>query len=117
MSYKYFDMNTIHLTKKDFKLIWNNLKASAKKRNIPFELALSDLDKIGIPITCPILGIPLYFNRESAKDNSVSFDRIDSTKGYTLDNMIVISNRANKIKSNATLDEMKKIVEFYSNYS
>lgn len=106
-------MNTTHLTLKDFKLLWNNLKNSAKKRNIPFDLKLGDIDEIGIPITCPILGIPLVFNRETVQDNSISFDRIDSTKGYAKDNLIVISYRANKLKSDATLQELRQIVNFY----
>lgn len=109
-------MNT-HLTKKDFKHLWAQLKASAKKRNIEFNLSPSDIDTIGIPITCPILGIPLVFNRNKVEDNSISFDRIDSSKGYTVDNLIVISYRANKLKSNATLDEMQKIVRFYENHT
>jgi hypothetical protein len=105
--------NTLHLTQKDFKHIWNHLKASAKKRDIPFTLLPSDIDEIGIPITCPILGIPLYFHRNMVEDDSISFDRIDSTKGYSVDNLIVISYRANKLKSNASLDEMRKILNFY----
>lgn len=109
--------HTTHITKKDFKLLWSNLKASAQKRNIPFNLSLSDMDNIGIPLLCPILGILLYFNRNKVEDNSISFDRIDSTKGYTLDNVIVISYRANKLKSDATLDEMRKIVTFYEELS
>lgn len=108
-------MNTTHLTIKDFKLLWNNLKASAKARNIPFDLSPRDIDEIGIPITCPILNIPLAFNRNNVQDNSISFDRIDSTKGYTKDNLIVISYKANKLKSNATIDELRKIVTFYDN--
>lgn len=106
-------MDTTHLTLKDFTLLWRNLKASAKMRNIPFDLSPSDIDDIGIPITCPILNIPLVFNRHAVQDNSISFDRIDSTKGYTKDNLIVISYRANKLKSDATLDELRKIVNFY----
>ena len=106
---------TTHLTKKDFKLLWSNLKQSAQKRNIPFDLTPSDIDTIGIPITCPVLGIPLYFNREKAEDNSISFDRIDSSKGYSVDNVIVISYRANKLKSDSTLEELKKIVNYYEN--
>ena len=106
-------MTTTHLTQKDFKLLWSNLKASAKKRGIPFTLTLSDMDEIGIPIVCPILGIPLYFHRDKVENDSISFDRIDSTKGYSVDNIIVISYRANKLKSDATFDEMKRIVTFY----
>jgi hypothetical protein len=102
-----------HLTQKDLKLLWSQLKASAKKRNIPFNLKPTDIDEIGIPITCPILGMPLSFNRRKVQDDSISFDRIDSSKGYSIDNLIVISYRANKIKTNATLEELKKIVVFY----
>lgn len=108
-------MLTTHITSKDLKLIWRQLKASAAKRNIPFELTPSDIDTIGIPITCPVLGIPLYFHKEKVQDDSISFDRIDSTKGYSIDNIVVVSYRANKLKSNATLDEMRKIVTFYEN--
>ncbi|BBA65605.1 hypothetical protein [Xanthomonas phage XacN1] len=106
-------MNTTALTKKDFKLLWSQLKASAAKRGIPFELTPTDIDEIGIPITCPILGIPLYFHREKVQDNSISFDRIDSTKGYSLDNVIVVSYRANRLKSDASLDELRRIADFY----
>jgi len=105
-------MNT-HLTQKDFKTLWTQLKASAKKRGIPFNLTPNDIDTIGIPITCPVLNIPLHFHRHKALDDSISFDRIDSTKGYSVDNLIIVSYRVNKLKSNATLDEMKQIVVFY----
>jgi hypothetical protein len=103
------------ISKKDFKSIWSQLKNSAKKRGIPFDLKLSDIDQIGIPLSCPILGFPIFFHRDKVQDDSISFDRIDSSKGYTLDNLIVISYRANKIKSDATLSELKKIVNFYEN--
>lgn len=110
-------MQSTHLTKKDFKLLWSQLKASAAKRGIPFDLKPTDIDEVGIPVTCPILGIPLYFHRERVQDDSISFDRIDSSKGYTVDNLVVISYRANKIKSDATLDELRKIVSFYDSYT
>lgn len=105
-------MNT-HITQKDFKLLWSQLKNSANKRNIPFDLKPTDIDEIGIPVVCPVLGIPLYFHRNAVQDDSISFDRIDSAKGYTVDNVIVISYRANRLKSDATLEELRKITHFY----
>lgn len=104
----------MHPTKKEFKTLLNQLRASAKKRGIEFDLTTNDIDEIGIPISCPILGIPLAFNKGSPKDNSFSFDRIDSSKGYTKDNVIIVSHRVNKLKSNSTFEEMKKIFEYYS---
>ena len=106
-------LDTYHITDKDIKQLWKNLKISAKKRGIDFDLHPTDIDEIGIPLTCPILGMPIYFYRESAQDDSISFDRIDSSQGYHKDNLVIISLRANKLKSNATLDEMESIVNFY----
>lgn len=106
-------MNTTALTKKDFKLLWSQLKASAAKRGIPFDLKPTDIDEIGIPLTCPVLCIPLYFHREKVQDNSISFDRIDSTKGYSLDNVIVVSYRANRLKSDAAIHELRRIADYY----
>ncbi len=72
-----------------------------------------DLYDLTIPITCPVLDIPLREEKGRQSDNSISIDRIDSSKGYTPDNIVVVSWKANRLKSNATLDEMKKLVEFY----
>lgn len=99
----------------DIKTIFNRLKASAKKRNIPFELTILDLYNLSFPLVCPILNIPLKYNRINAEDNSYSIDRIDSTRGYSNDNIVVISLKANKLKSNATAIELNQLSEFYSN--
>ena len=107
------NISTYYLTKKDFRGIIQQLKASAKKRNIPFDLTTLDLDEIGIPITCPVLNIPIFYHKGTVKDNSISVDRIDSSKGYTKDNIVIVSHRVNKLKSNATLDELGRIVKFY----
>ena len=59
-------------------------------------------------------GIPLKWNRGIALDNSFSFDRIDSSKGYTLDNLEVISVKANRAKNNLTEEELKKFGLYYA---
>jgi len=64
------------------------------------------------------LGIPLFArvgagrsNRDQV-ENSPSLDRIDNSKGYVPGNIAVISMRANMIKNNATLAELKAIVAY-----
>jgi len=99
---------------KEIKELYNHLKNSAKKRNIPFSLTLTDLNNLSFPLTCPVLGIKLQWNTGNPKDNSYSIDRIDSTKGYEIDNIIVISYRANKLKNNASLNELNLIAGFYN---
>lgn len=97
------------------KELLNHLKSSAKKRNIEFSITIDDLNNLSFPLVCPILSIPLAFNRNAAEDNSFSVDRVDSTKGYVKDNLVVISQKANRMKNNGTLKELEQMVEFYKN--
>jgi predicted RND superfamily exporter protein len=48
---------------------------------------------------------------EGDREYTPSLDRIDSKKGYTPDNVWVISHRANQIKNDATIEELKLITE------
>ena len=48
---------------------------------------------------------------------SPSLDRIIPKKGYVEGNVIIVSDLANRIKADATLDEIKKVVEFYRKFS
>ena len=99
----------------EVKTIYNRLKNSAKKRGMPFNLNPSDLHLLSYPVSCPILGIPLKYNRGKAQDDSYSIDRIDSSLGYTADNIVVISYKANRLKNNATASELTKISDYYNN--
>ena len=96
------------------KIIWKRTRERAKKANIDFDLTLLDVMYMTVPITCPALGIPIRMENGRATDNSLSIDRIDSSKGYTVDNCIFVSWRANRLKNNATLEELKMISNYYS---
>ena len=94
--------------------IWSRSKARAKAAGIDFTITRVDLSEMTVPITCPVLGIPIRMEKGRATDNSLSIDRIDSSKGYTPDNVVFVSWRVNRLKSDATLNEMRQMVEFYS---
>jgi len=49
-------------------------------------------------------------------DHSPSLDRIDNSKGYTKDNVMVISFRANNIKKDANLQELKALVRYLEEF-
>lgn len=87
----------------------NAAKARSKAKNLEFNIEVSD---IIVPAVCPLLGIPIFVNegKKVCKPNSPSLDRIDPTKGYIKGNVWVISLKANTMKSNATLEEMKTLV-------
>lgn len=98
----------------------NNIKKvlwlSARKRSSATGLIFSiDVEDINIPEYCPILGIKIEINGE--KIYSPSLDRIDPKKGYEKDNIQVISWRANWLKGNASLEEIKKLGEWASRLS
>lgn len=82
------------------------LKKGAEKRGIPFNLEVDDLY---IPDKCPVLGIPLFKGKGVPTPNSPTIDRIDNLKGYSKDNIWVISARANTLKSNASLKEIEML--------
>jgi hypothetical protein len=50
----------------------------------------------------------------AARDSRASLDRIDNTKGYVPGNVVVVSYRANRIKSDATAQELLRIARFYA---
>ena len=89
--------------------MYRRIRCKSKQENIPFNLDPTD---IVIPSCCPILGIQLEMGNTTVSDNSPSIDRIYPKLGYIKGNIEIISNRANRIKSDATLDELKKIVHF-----
>lgn len=86
-----------------------NAKIRARENGLEFNLKKED---IVIPEFCPVLGIKLVFGTGKLHDNSPTLDRIDNNKGYTKDNIQVISWRANKIKGYATIDDLEQIL-FY----
>jgi hypothetical protein len=43
-------------------------------------------------------------------------DKIVPSKGYVKGNVIVVSKRANQIKSDATVAEIMKVAEFYGQF-
>lgn len=79
----------------------------SKKKGLEFNLSKKD---IVIPEFCPVLGMKLEFHRERRLDNSPSLDRIEPSQGYIQGNVRVISQRANLLKSNATLEELEKVL-------
>ena len=94
--------------KKSETRLLNYARRNARRRGEECTLELKD---IVIPEYCPVLGIKLEPGSHSHQDCSPSVDRVDSTKGYTKDNVWIISARANRIKNNATIEEIGMLYE------
>jgi len=92
------------------------IKNRAKRDGREFDLTLQFLSDLEVKTpNCPILGMPLIYSgtRDDFVDPArAALDRIDNSKGYTMDNVHFISNRANKIKNDATPDELRMIANY-----
>ena len=95
---------------------WSRMLKSAKKRanykGLAFDLDLEFIKSIDRD-RCPYLEISIFWPDGSikrARPNSKSLDRIDSTKGYTKDNVIICSWRANELLKDGSLPELSLLV-------
>lgn len=91
----------------------------AKKNNLKFSINVSD---ISIPKYCPVLGveldvsIPENRNSRTPRENAPSLDRINQSGGYTKDNILVVSFKANAIRRDGTPEEHYKIAKFLESF-
>lgn len=91
--------------------LWSSCKNRARRLGLPFTLDIGD---IVIPSVCPILGIPIESSYTKRSEGTPSIDRVDNTQGYTKDNIVVTSWRANRLKNNGSITELAAIVNFYN---
>ena len=87
----------------------SNAKARAARLGVPFDLDWRDIE---IPAICPVLGIKITLGNKGFCDNSPSLDRLIPSLGYVASNVRVISYRANAIKRDATLEELRAIAAY-----
>ncbi len=92
------------------KRLWSTAKSRAGVRGIEFSIDIAD---VVIPTLCPVLGIPLKKNiGKCHSDDSPSLDRVNNARGYVKGNVRVISYRANRLKGDATAEELRKLIDY-----
>lgn len=87
-------------------------KDRSAKLHIPCTISTADID---IPEVCPVLGFPLVRNvgyRGAGQPNSPSIDRIIPDLGYVPGNIQVISRKANMMKSNYPIADLKMLARW-----
>lgn len=97
--------------RKDFWAFKCRLKRSeAKKKGWDFDLTPEYLEEIYTGV-CPVYGVP-FVMFDKHHPNCPTLDRMDSSKGYVKGNVNWISFRANRIKYDATPEELKMILDY-----
>jgi len=66
---------------------FNSLKQNAKRRGKPFDLTFEQFEEFAIRTD--------YVNKRGTSAQGYTIDRIDPTKGYTADNIQVLTNAQN----------------------
>ena len=89
-------------------------KSKCKKEQVLFTITVDWLLE-NAKTHCPLLGIELTYG-EVNWVNSASIDRKNPKHGYTPENCFIISNKANRMKGDATLAELTLLVENLKNH-
>ena len=93
---------------------YQQLKKAATRRNISFAVSMEDLwnqyqKQEG---KCALTGLDLTLtNSNHLRDQTASLDRIDSSKGYTTDNIQWAHKHANKMKMDLQEEDFFRIVK------
>lgn len=86
--------------------ILHRAKSRAKSKSIDFDLTVAD---IILPLRCPVFDVEFQYGHT---DWTYSIDRIDPKLGYVRGNTQIISNKANRLKNNASLEDIGKLYKW-----
>ena len=93
---------------------WSKIAYKARKRveerGYDFNLTSLFLKNLATEF-CPVYGMKLEYAGGMNNPSAAQLDRKNTSKGYTEDNVWFISQRANKLKSDASTQELKILVQ------
>jgi hypothetical protein len=78
-----------------------------------FSITIADL--LPLPERCPVLGTLINYSGTGVRgfvNDCPSIDRFDPAKGYVPGNVRIISWRANRIKTDASIEELEAILRY-----
>jgi len=89
------------------------VRCNARRRGIEFSLCRED---IVIPNKCPVLGIDLDWSAGAFSPPYPTIDRINNAKGYIRGNVAIISWQANRLKGDASIEDLEAILVYMRKY-
>jgi hypothetical protein len=81
----------------------------AKEKGLPFNITATD---IVVSKRCPVFGVLLKKGKGAPGPNSPTLDKILPLLGYVRGNIAVLSHRANRIKNDATYEELFRVARW-----
>lgn len=111
--------NEIHNQYYDNNLIYIRLlsaKTRCKNKNIEFNINIKDIEDLIIKQNNKCIYSNIVFENNRNGIYSLSIDRIDSDKGYTINNIQLVCSSINQMKNNLKEKEFLDIIEkIYNN--
>ena len=109
------------------RVYFHTIKSSAKRRNLEFSITMEDMWSVFLKQNrkCRFTGTELTFSRSKKTGSyspdfskiSASLDRIDSNKGYTIDNIQWVHKTVNVMKSSLSDKSFIGICKLIANYN
>lgn len=90
-------------------MMFTSARRRALQQGLAFDLELADVET---PVHCPVFGFALKYNNPVLADSSPTLDRIWPEFGYVKGNVRVISWKANRLKNNASLEDLLALVSY-----
>lgn len=89
--------------------MWERRKRAAHQKGLVFTITPKD---IKVPLVCPVLHFELQPNEggRGPQFNSPTIDRINNKEGYSPSNIVVVSAKANRVKNDGSLDDLRKVL-------
>lgn len=97
--------------------LWSSYRCNAERRNIIFDINIKDVWELFLRQNkkCSISNIDIFFGKTNTSERTASLDRIDSKKGYTIDNVHWVHKDINKMKMNLDMEKFINLCKIVSN--
>ena len=95
-------------------IMFLSIKNRCRRRGLLCDLTEQHLQELmDATPACPVLGMPLLYGGGNGHClETASLDRFDPSQGYVIGNVSIMSWRANALKKDATLAEVRKLSEW-----
>jgi hypothetical protein len=91
--------------------MFHHARERATRWDLEFGITFDDIVAV-CGECCPVLCLELDWTTAVRKESSPTLDRLDNALGYVKGNILVMSWRANRLKSDGTADELQRIADF-----
>lgn len=80
---------------------WSTVRGGARRRGLKFDITIEQIWTLYViqHKKCALSGLDIHFSK-IPNQGTASIDRIDNTKGYTMDNVQLLHKRVNMMKNN-----------------